>query len=72
MPQGATPRGRGRPAWRIWRRATGDVFGLLPVDLPGTEPLLELLGELPRHAMVLGHGVEANTDFLQQIAALPG
>ncbi|AJC62075.1 hypothetical protein [Streptomyces sp. 769] len=46
-----------------------DVFDLLPADLPGTEPLLELLGELPRHAMVLGHDVKANTDFLQRIAA---
>ncbi|TVL90261.1 hypothetical protein [Streptomyces sp. SAJ15] len=44
-----------------------DVFGLLPADLPGTEPLLELLGELPRHAMMLGHDVKANTAFLQQI-----
>ncbi|MFC4518262.1 hypothetical protein [Streptomyces ehimensis] len=46
-----------------------DVFGLLPADLPDTEPLLELLGELPRHAMVLGHDVKANTDFLQQTSA---
>ncbi|MFI9724660.1 hypothetical protein ACIHFE_34405 [Streptomyces sp. NPDC052396] len=46
-----------------------DVFGLLPGDLPGTEPLLELLGKLPRHAMVLGHDVKANTDFLQQTTA---
>ncbi|MEU3751171.1 NAD(P)-binding domain-containing protein [Streptomyces olivoreticuli] len=45
-----------------------DVFGLLPADLPGTEPLLELLGELPRHNLALGHDVKANTDFLVQVA----
>ncbi|MFC5720572.1 hypothetical protein ACFP1Z_10405 [Streptomyces gamaensis] len=46
-----------------------DVFGLLPADLPDTEPLLELLGELSRHTVVLGHDVKANTDFLQQTTA---
>nr|WP_246430749.1 hypothetical protein [Streptomyces rectiverticillatus] len=44
-----------------------DIFGLLPADLPGAEPLLELLGEIPRHAPVLGHDVKANTDFLTQV-----
>ncbi|MGW5121446.1 lactate/malate family dehydrogenase, partial [Streptomyces noursei] len=32
-----------------------DVFGLLPADLRSAEPLLELLDEFPRHAVVLGH-----------------
>ncbi|MEU7166980.1 hypothetical protein AB0A70_20435 [Streptomyces morookaense] len=44
-----------------------DVFGLLPADLSGVEPLLELLGELPRHALTLGHDVKANTDLLKQV-----
>ncbi|MEV4873786.1 hypothetical protein [Streptomyces syringium] len=44
-----------------------DVFGLLPADIPGSEPLLELLGELPRHALTLGHDVKANSDFLTQV-----
>lgn len=43
-----------------------DVFGLIPADIPGTEPLLELLDELPRHTLSLGHDVKANTDFLTQ------
>ncbi|MEV4741601.1 hypothetical protein [Streptomyces sp. NPDC049555] len=45
-----------------------DVFGLLPADLPDTEPLLQLLGELPSHAVVLGYDVKANTDLLVQVA----
>ncbi|MEW2575482.1 hypothetical protein [Streptomyces syringium] len=45
-----------------------DVFGLLPADIPGSEPLLELLGELPRHILALGHDVKANSDFLKQLA----
>ncbi|GAA2718461.1 MULTISPECIES: hypothetical protein [Streptomyces] len=44
-----------------------DVFGLLPADLPDTEPLLELLGKLPRHLLDLGHDVEANTRLLREI-----
>ncbi|MEV4923675.1 lactate/malate family dehydrogenase [Streptomyces roseoverticillatus] len=44
-----------------------DVFGLLPADLPGTQPLLELLGDLPRNVLALGHDVKANTDFLAQV-----
>ncbi|MFF4404343.1 NAD(P)-binding domain-containing protein [Streptomyces sp. NPDC001404] len=44
-----------------------DVFGLLPADIPSTGPLLDLLGELPRHAPALGHDVKANTDFLMQV-----
>ncbi|MFD0386310.1 hypothetical protein ACFQ2B_39540 [Streptomyces stramineus] len=46
-----------------------DVFGLLPDKTPGTGPLLDLLGRLPRHRMTLGHDVKANTTVLQQIAA---
>ncbi|MEV6780384.1 hypothetical protein [Streptomyces syringium] len=45
-----------------------DVFGLLPADIPGSEPLLERLGELPRHTLALGHDVKANSDFLTQVA----
>ncbi|WP_338058272.1 lactate/malate family dehydrogenase [Streptomyces roseifaciens] len=45
-----------------------DVFGLLPSDLPDTQPLLELLGELPRNVLSLGHDVKANTDFLTRVA----
>ncbi|MFV8128066.1 hypothetical protein [Streptomyces syringium] len=45
-----------------------DVFGLLQDDIPGTKPLLELLGELPRHTLALGHDVKANSDFLTQVA----
>ncbi|MCD9146168.1 hypothetical protein [Streptomyces albireticuli] len=44
-----------------------DVFGLLPTDLPDTQPLLELLGDLPRNSLSLGHSVKANTDFLAQV-----
>ncbi|MFF4161396.1 hypothetical protein [Streptomyces sp. NPDC001678] len=44
-----------------------DVFGLLPTYLPDTQPLLELLGELPRNVLSLGHDVKANTDFLAQV-----
>ncbi|RLU99472.1 hypothetical protein CTZ27_14885 [Streptomyces griseocarneus] len=44
-----------------------DVFGLLPVGLPGTEPLLELLGGLPRRSLSLGHDVKANTGFLARV-----
>ncbi|MEV6674897.1 hypothetical protein [Streptomyces sp. NPDC051162] len=44
-----------------------DVFGLLPADIPGTRPLLELLGELPRNTLALGHDVKANSDFLAQV-----
>lgn len=45
-----------------------DVFGLLPAVIPDSEPLLELLGELPRHVLALGHDVKANSDFLTQLA----
>ncbi|WKU49236.1 hypothetical protein Q3V23_10810 [Streptomyces sp. VNUA116] len=44
-----------------------DVFGLLPTDLPDTQPLLELLGDLPRNALSLGQDVKVNTDFLAQV-----
>ncbi|MBP2402493.1 hypothetical protein [Streptomyces syringium] len=47
-----------------------DVFGLLPDDIPGTKPLLELLGELPRQPLSLGHDVKANTDLLMQVTEL--
>ncbi|MBH1938879.1 hypothetical protein I5Q34_32255 [Streptomyces sp. AV19] len=46
-----------------------DVFGLLPAGLPGTEPLLALLDELPRHSLSLGHDVNANTALLTHIAS---
>ncbi|MGI5337514.1 lactate/malate family dehydrogenase [Streptomyces sp. CA-181903] len=48
-----------------------DVFGLLPTGLPDTQPLLDLLGGLPRNALSLGHDVKANTDFLAQVVTGP-
>ncbi|GAA0419002.1 hypothetical protein GCM10010357_45460 [Streptomyces luteireticuli] len=47
-----------------------DVFGLLPAALPSTGPLLDLLGELPRHTLRFGHGVKANIGLLKQITEL--
>ncbi|MFC5143268.1 hypothetical protein [Streptomyces aureoversilis] len=44
-----------------------DVFGLLPSGTPDTEPLLELLGRMPGQAVILGHGVKANTELLAQV-----
>ncbi|MEU2514419.1 hypothetical protein [Streptomyces syringium] len=44
------------------------VFGLLPAVIPDSEPLLELLRELPRHVLTLGHDVKANSDSLKQLA----
>ncbi|MBF6052095.1 hypothetical protein AF335_01295 [Streptomyces eurocidicus] len=44
-----------------------DIFGLLPADLPGVEPLLERLGELPWHSLAFGHDVKANTDLLKRV-----
>ncbi|KNB49541.1 hypothetical protein [Streptomyces caatingaensis] len=46
-----------------------DVFGLLPTESTGNEPLLDLLGTLPRASLALGHDVKANTDLLKRIAA---
>ncbi|WP_411130138.1 hypothetical protein [Streptomyces sp. x-19] len=44
-----------------------DVFGLLPTSATDDQPLLNLLGALPQHAVTLGHDVTANTSFLVQI-----
>ncbi|MFI9724451.1 hypothetical protein ACIHFE_33290 [Streptomyces sp. NPDC052396] len=46
-----------------------DVFGLLPDNTTGNEVLLDLLANLPRKSVALGHDVKASTDFRQQIAA---
>ncbi|MFF4221982.1 NAD(P)-binding domain-containing protein [Streptomyces abikoensis] len=45
-----------------------DVFGFLPAGTTGTGALRDRLGELPRHAIDLGHDVEANTDLLVRAA----
>jgi hypothetical protein len=48
-----------------------DVFGLLGVDGGGTEEarheVAHRLAELPHHAVVLGHDVGANGDFLAKV-----
>ncbi|MGW0820233.1 hypothetical protein [Streptomyces sp. NPDC002845] len=50
-----------------------DVFGLVRVDGGGTaearQAVTQRLVELPHHAMVLGHDVAANADFLVKLAA---
>ncbi|MFF4220940.1 lactate/malate family dehydrogenase [Streptomyces nondiastaticus] len=46
-----------------------DVFGFLPTETTSTEPLRDRLGELPRHALNLGHDVDVNTDLLTQVAS---
>jgi hypothetical protein len=53
-----------------------DVFGLLGVDGGGTEAARQrvgrLLAGLPHHAVVLGHDVSANADFLAKVTGLAG
>ncbi|MEV0016729.1 hypothetical protein [Streptomyces tendae] len=53
-----------------------DVFGLVGVDGGGTETARQsvgrLLAGLPHHAVVLGHDVSANVDFLAKVTGLDG
>ncbi|GAB2835957.1 hypothetical protein GCM10022221_38940 [Actinocorallia aurea] len=46
-----------------------DVFGLTPTDLAPAEDLLKPLNALDRHTVLLGHDVDDNQAFLQDLVS---